>query len=469
MEHGEARPTRLVAGWLSALVPGAGQLASGALALGVALVLLSGALVVAALAAVDRADVRSLALAALSERTIVLVLAVNAAVLLFRGAAVADAYRRGRRSLLPRLPAALALTSLALFVVAPHAVVAWYGVVTLDTLESVFTDEEPVDRLPSDGTGPFVDPAALTPAPPEQEPVRAPSAVSGRWTTLLLLGGDAGPGRFGLRTDTMIVVALQEGTGRAAAFGVPRNLAGVPLPGRAGAEIGRFPDILNAVYAFGRRRPELFPGGRDPGATAIKQNVSNLLAVRIDYYALVDLRGFVEVIDALGGVRVHATDRVRDTTSPAYEGEPWTPIDVYPGRTYELDGRHALAYARSRWQSNDYKRMRRQRCLLSDVAEQLELGMVLFSFDAIARAVRRNVSTDIPLARAPELARLVALVDPGRTVTVSFGPPDYSTAVVNGSPVPDIARIRSTARDAILLAPSELRRRAGIGTMRRDC
>ena len=49
------------------------------------------------------------------------------------------------------------------------------------------------------------------------------------WTTILLLGTDEGPGNVGARTDTIIVVAAQHGTGRAAAFGVPRNLAQVPL------------------------------------------------------------------------------------------------------------------------------------------------------------------------------------------------------------------------------------------------
>ena len=51
------------------------------------------------------------------------------------------------------------------------------------------------------------------------------------WTTILLLGTDEGPGNWGARTDTIILVAIQHGTGRAAAFGIPRNLAQVPLGG----------------------------------------------------------------------------------------------------------------------------------------------------------------------------------------------------------------------------------------------
>ena len=66
------------------------------------------------------------------------------------------------------------------------------------------------------------------------------------WTTILLLGTDEGPGNFGARTDTIILAAVQHGTGRAAAFGIPRNLAQVPLgkKGRPSKE------PLNHIYGL---------------------------------------------------------------------------------------------------------------------------------------------------------------------------------------------------------------------------
>ena len=65
-----------------------------------------------------------------------------------------------------------------------------------------------------------------------RSPTRSP-ATTKPWTTILLLGTDEGPGNWGARTDTIILVAVQHGTGRAAAFGVPRNLAQVPLGAKA--------------------------------------------------------------------------------------------------------------------------------------------------------------------------------------------------------------------------------------------
>ena len=57
-------------------------------------------------------------------------------------------------------------------------------------------------------------------------------ASSKPWTTILLLGTDEGPGNWGARTDTIILAAVQHGTGRAAAFGVPAQ----PRPGAAREE-----------------------------------------------------------------------------------------------------------------------------------------------------------------------------------------------------------------------------------------
>ncbi|MCJ7781657.1 MAG: hypothetical protein MUQ27_12625, partial [Acidimicrobiia bacterium] len=50
--------------------------------------------------------------------------------------------------------------------------------------------------------------------------------------TFLLAGGDAGPGRGGLRTDTIMVATVDLDTGQAALFGIPRNLGQIPMPKR---------------------------------------------------------------------------------------------------------------------------------------------------------------------------------------------------------------------------------------------
>ena len=157
------------------------------------------------------------------------------------------------------------------------------------------------------------------------------------------------------------------------------------------------------------------------GAAALKQAVSNLLAIRVDYYALVNLVGFADLVDALGGVEILVKERLHDeVTRPAW-GEPKPTIDVVPGRTYRFYGREALAYVRSRKDSSDYTRMARQRCFLSAMADQLDPVQAIRNFGSLAKTIETNVRTDIPLNRLPSLVRLVSSVDSRETLTVTFG------------------------------------------------
>jgi LCP family protein required for cell wall assembly len=285
---------------------------------------------------------------------------------------------------------------------------------------------------------------------------------------MLLVGSDHGPGNEGNRTDTMVVAALQRDTGRAVLLGIPRNLVEVPLGGVAGRSLPRFKEPLNALYSFGQTRPELFPGGDDPGMTALKQTVSRLLGLRVDYYAFVDLDGFRDVVDSLGGVRIHVKERLVDSvTRPAW-GESKPRIDVYPGRTYHFSGRTALAYVRSRKASNDYRRMARQRCFLSAMAEQIDVFTVLRNFGPLTRTIEDSVRTDIPLDRVPDVVRLVAAVEPRRTLTETFGLEYFARRRKSDRyPIANLGKIRATVREAILRP--ELADRRKVESVTKSC
>jgi LCP family protein required for cell wall assembly len=488
---------RVTAGLLSFVVPGAGQLYVGKHVRGVVLLGLTGLACagVAALVVVQPLDALD---AAVRRETLAAFLAANALVLGLRLFAVIDAWRLGART--PwSIAAAVGLAVLVSFTLIPHAAAAWYAVRGYETLTAVFADEDPGDVLPSvsiflsepepDGLLLERDRSISGAARSERDvasPYRgrilrlgqtAPGTVvasRGRvvhpWVTLLLIGSDHGPERAGHRTDTMIVVALERDTKRAVALGVPRNLVAVPLVGRAARTVPKFPLPLNALYQYGIEHPLLFPGGVDPGATALKQAVSALLGIRIDYYAFVDLDGFVRMVDALGGVTILVKERLVDeVTRPAW-GETKPRIDVQPGRRYHFSGRTALAYVRSRKASSDYRRMARQRCFLSALAAQLDASTVLRHFGALTSIARDAVRTDVPLRSVPDLVRLAAAVDPALTVTESFGAA-YIRArrPRDGYPIPAIGLIRATVRDAIVLEPGELERRRGVETTARSC
>ena len=461
----------LVAGLLSLLVPGVGQLYRGAtrrglVLLGITLCIMVGGLLLASWVSLDT-------LAGVDRSIVTTILAIDLALLAFRLFAVVDAVRGA----VPLVVAALvALTA------APHVAAAWVTVRSYDVLESVFADEEPCGTACDRGSVLLANVVRPLPEwvpkdawewalverlePGEAAPLEADARVLADatkqpspqpWTTILLLGTDEGPGNWGARTDTIILAAVQHGTGRAAAFGIPRNLAQVPLgkKGRPSKE------PLNAIFGLN--------GGGDEGAAALKQAVSNLLALRVDYYALVNLVGFADLVDALGGVEILVKERLRDeVTRPAW-GEAKPKIDVRPGERHRFYGREALAYVRSRKDSNDYTRMARQRCFLSAMADQLDPVRAIRNFGSLAKTIETNVRTDIPLNRLPSLVKLVSAVDSSETLTVTFGFDYFFGRQPYGNyPVPKVGRIQTTVRQAIL-TPELLQGSGKATTAKQSC
>jgi polyisoprenyl-teichoic acid--peptidoglycan teichoic acid transferase len=223
----------------------------------------------------------------------------------------------------------------------------------------------------------------------------------------------------------------------------------VPLPDGPAAdffgECRCFPRLLNELYAFAEdERPDLFPHSRRPGVAAVAGAAEELLGLPIDHYALVDLLGFVDVVDALGGVTVIngkpldiEVDRLgRPGQTPAYE---------LPAGRRRLDGYTALAYARSRETTSDYDRMQRQRCVLGSLARQTDPAELLAAFPRLVRVLKRSVATDIPADRLPGLIEAAG----GRASSVAavgFTPPAYNDGWSSGYPIPDVVKIQAAVR-----------------------
>jgi LCP family protein required for cell wall assembly len=398
---------------------------------------------------------------------LIALLVLDALVLVFRAHCTVDAYRCSRRARTlsgrPVGPAggrAFAVALLVGLVALPHVVLGYYGYRSYEVLTSVFASGEPVVVRPTGGGSP--NPA--TAAGPEE---RTSPWQRGR-VTFLLVGGDAGPDRDGLRTDTMIAVSVDTRTGRAALLGVPRNLIDVPFPPSARTELETYPDILSSLWGYAEANPDLFPGAATPGPTALKETIGSLLGLRIDYFAAVDLRGLVELVDALGGVTVDVERGVdAAAVSPPIEGEPSLATDLAPGR-HTLDGRHALAFVRTRRASSDYDRMHRQRCVMGALARQASVGTLLRALPQLASTVKRFVLTDIPLKRLPDVVELLQSLDAKRTVGVSFVPPAFAATWTDGHPVPDVESIRATVARAITRTP-RMDPELGLRTVRTDC
>lgn len=270
-----------------------------------------------------------------------------------------------------------------------------------------------------------VQPVAAGPDSSAYETTDAPSATKpllGRMT-FLLLGGDAGKGRWSRRTDTMIVVSADLDSGAIAVVSVPRNLVGLPFPeGKLhDAYPHGFPGLANAVYVGVSARPDLVGNVPEPGIEALRIGISELLGWQIDRYLLVDLDGFVNVVDALGGLDITVTSNVQPTGKlPGSERQVG---GFKKGERIHLDGEQALAYARSRTGTSDYARMRRQRCVVSQLFQNIDPVSVLTHFVELQQIAQNNVLTNVSTSEIPHLLDVVSLLQRSHPTSVVLAPP----------------------------------------------
>ncbi|MGA9745836.1 MAG: LCP family protein, partial [Nocardioides sp.] len=284
---------------------------------------------------------------------------------------------------------------LSLSVAAPVLFGARYAMVQADLVETVFEDNR----------------SATAPDLPEPEKVTEEDPWGGQErVNVLLLGGDGGVHREGVRTDTMILLSLDTRSGRTTMFSLPRNMmnaqfaAGSPLQELYPSGFTGYGDpaewMLNAVY---RNVPALHPGllGKtdNEGADALKLAVSGSLGVPVDYYLLVNLQGFRQIVDAMGGVTVNINDPIPVGGNTDLGILPDRYLE--PGPDQRLDGFDALWFSRGRYGSDDYQRMERQRCMIDAIIDEANPLNLLRRYQALAAAGKRIVRTDIPRVLLP--------------------------------------------------------------------
>ncbi len=266
--------------------------------------------------------------------------------------------------------------------------------------------------------------------------------TAGRYN-VLLLGGDSGVDRWGLRPDSITVASVDENTGKTVLFGLPRNLEKVPFP--AGTAMNRrFPHgfkcsgcYLNGVFTWAIDHPDLFPGDHNPGITATEQAVEAITGLPINYYVMVNLQGFQDLVDAVGGVTINVPQPV------PIGGIGGAITGHIPAGVHKLNGYQTLWFARSRVADDDYARMARQKCVMSAMLQQLSPQTVVTRAQKIADASKKLLSTDLP---ASELGTFIDLALKARSqpvATVSFVPPKIE------SYNPDYAKIAAMVTNAI--------------------
>lgn len=277
---------------------------------------------------------------------------------------------------------------------------------------------------------------------------------------ILLLGGDAGPDRFGLRPDSISVLSINAETGETVNIGVPRNLQRVSFV-KGSPMLSVYPNgwncgiecLLNAIYKDTiDNHQDLYPDaiakGSDPGVEATKDAVEYVTGLTIQSYVLVDMAAFKKLIDALGGIDINVKERLPIGGQEDANGQPinvkgW----IEPGMQH-LDGRLALWYARARHGSSDFARMQRQREVENAMLQQMDPVNVVTHFNQLAAAGKLLIRTDIPGDMVSKLLDLALKAKAKGITPLELVPPTISTIH------PDFPAIRAMVQEAIHPKPS---------------
>ena len=409
---------RLFAAGLSALLPGLGQAFNRRHRL--TLLFLVPSLLIGGIAIVVWATQAPTRIAAWAVAPAVLgaLLTLNGLILAWRLLAVGQAFLDTRRHGPTGRLGIIGIVVIAALVVIPHVAVYRYGTAFGDAFARIF--QAPI--LAADGMEP-------PPGPGPNERLN-----------VLVVGVDAAPGRTSVLTDTMMVVSFDPVGKTASMVSLPRDLVNVPLGGG-----DAFGPKLNSLMSYADRHPKVFPKG---GLRTLQDAVGALLGIPIQYYATMEFAGFIDMVDAVGGVDIDVPKGIDD---PGYDGfgagrRGWS---ITAGE-HHLDGVNALAYARSRKSAgeSDFTRAGRQQQIivaLKDAAT--DGGSVFWELPGLLGAVGDSIRTDLPIDRLPQLAASIDEMGKGGiTRAVIRHPLVRSVDTRYGSSLqPDVSAIREVA------------------------
>ena len=246
------------------------------------------------------------------------------------------------------------------------------------------------------------------------------------YTNVLVLGIDAGAadpdGVQGTHADTVLVLSLENATGRLRFITIPRD-TWVSYPTGKG-EQGRISDL----YAVG-------------GAPLVVRSVSALLGgVSIHQYVTVDMQTFSDLIDVLGGIDIYVEDDMNYD-----DAEDGTTIHLKQGYQH-LSGEQAQQYLRYRSpELGDVGRVQRQQKFVRALYREVLQAKTITKLPAIADIIRNRVDTSAEIFDSAHLANVVRTLSADAPMSVMLpGTPAQGDASVW---VPDETEIQKKMQE----------------------
>ncbi len=251
------------------------------------------------------------------------------------------------------------------------------------------------------------------------QPAATPETHADR-INILLTGVDSAEQRTTALTDTLLIASIDPETADVVLISIPRDISDFPLyDGRT------FTGKINSFQTWVRNHPDDF---EDSPLAALRREVGVVICAPIHYYAAVDLAGFREMIDRVGGVTIENQRAINDPRYDWLDGRFGFRLSA---GTHELDGDTALAYVRSRQGvgDSDFRRSRRQQQVLLALREKLTSPEMLPELPGILDAAADTVKTNFPSERIGEMIELAQRVDSSKVRQYVLGPSKYSFRV----------------------------------------
>lgn len=184
-------------------------------------------------------------------------------------------------------------------------------------------------------------------------------------TNVLIMGTNQG------LTDTIMIASVNPENATVSLVSVPRDLS---VKGRK----------INELYTY-------------YGPEKLMDELYDITGLKIDHYAVVNMQGFVDVVDILGGIDVTNEKAIVDYSYPT-PNKGYMTYSLSAGE-HHLNGNEALKYARSRKSTSDFDRAKRQQQIVESAVKKFkELGITdIHDIADIYAAASENIDTDISL------------------------------------------------------------------------
>ena len=212
-------------------------------------------------------------------------------------------------------------------------------------------------------------------------------------------------GRSHALNDSLMLVSIDLDTRAVSMVSVPRDSSAFPFYwGGQAPDTFKINGLVDAIKAGEFGSP-------DTPMVTLANEIGWLVGVRVDYYAEIDIDGFGQLVDMVGGVDIY---------NPTLLDDPFSCTYVPAGQVH-LDGQTALQYVRSRESTNDYQRASRQQRVLIALERKLSTPAMLPKLGSLLNLAGSSIATNFPLNTARDYVDIAQNI--GSISQCVLGPP----------------------------------------------